>query len=84
MYKALKNMFESNNTLRALTLKGLLQNIKMTKADTVAIFFMKILEIKNQVGAIREMISDRELVLTTLNALPRHWEPFLQSIRGRA
>jgi hypothetical protein len=77
MYEALKNMFESNNTLRALTLKNQLQHIKMTKADTVASFLVKISE-------IRETISDRELVLTTLNALPRHWEPFLQSISGRA
>ena len=45
MYKALKNMFESDNTLRALTLKGQLQSIKMTKGDTVATFFMKMLEI---------------------------------------
>jgi hypothetical protein len=45
MYEALKNMFESNNTLRALTLKGQLQNIKMTKGDTVATFFMKMSEI---------------------------------------
>jgi hypothetical protein len=84
MYDALKNMFESNNTLRALTLKNQLQHIKMTKADTVATFFMKISEIRDQLGAIGETISDRELVLTTLNALPRHWEPFLQSISGRA
>jgi hypothetical protein len=41
IYEALKNMFESNNTLRALTLKGQLQNIKMKKDDTVAIIFMK-------------------------------------------
>jgi hypothetical protein len=46
MYEALKNMFESNNTLRALTLKGQLQNIKMTKGDIVATFFMKMLEIR--------------------------------------
>jgi hypothetical protein len=26
---------------------------------------------------------DRELVLTTLNNLPKQWEPFLQSISGR-
>jgi hypothetical protein len=83
MYEALKNMFESNNTLRALTLKGQLQNIKMTKGDTVATFFMKMSEIRDQLGAIGEIISDRELVLTTLNALPKHWEPFLQSISGR-
>jgi hypothetical protein len=84
MYEALKNMFENNNTLRALTLKGQLQNIKMTKGDTVAIFFMKMSEVRDWLAAIGEIISDRELVLTTLNDLPRHWEPFLQSISGRA
>jgi hypothetical protein len=84
MYDALKNMFESNNILRALTLKNQLQHIKMTKDDTAATFFMKISGIRDQLGAIGETISDRELVLTTLNTLPRHWEPFLQSINGRA
>jgi hypothetical protein len=83
MYEALKNMFESNNTLRALTLKGQLQNIKMTKGDTVAIFFMKMSEIRDRLGAIGEIMSDKELILTTLNALPKHLEPFLQSISGR-
>jgi tryptophan 2,3-dioxygenase len=46
MYEALKEMFESDNTLRALTLKSQLQSTKMTKGDTVVIFFMKISEIK--------------------------------------
>jgi hypothetical protein len=82
MYEALKNVFGSNNTLRDLILKGQLQNIKMKKTDTVATF-MKISEIRDQLGAIREIISDKVLVWTTLNALPRHWEPFLQSISGR-
>ena len=76
-------MFESDNTLRDLTLKSHLQSTKMTKGDTVAIFFMKILEIKEQLEAIGEIMSDRELVLSTLNNLPKHWEPFLQSISGR-
>jgi hypothetical protein len=69
MYEALKNMFENDNTLRALTLKGQLQSVKMRKCDTVAAFFMKMLEIRDQLSAIGEIISDRELVLTTLNNL---------------
>jgi hypothetical protein len=84
MYDALKKMFERNNTNRALTLKHQLQNLKMTKDDTIATFFMKISEIRDQLGAIGETITDRELVMITLNALPRHWEPFIQSISGRA
>jgi hypothetical protein len=83
MYEALKNMFESDNTLRALTFKGQLQSIKMTKGDTVTTFFMKMSEIRDQLGAIGEIISDKELFLSTLNNLPKHWEPFLQSINGR-
>ena len=82
MYDALKRMFESNTNI-ALTLKHQLQNIKMMKVDSITTFFMSISEIKDQLGAIGETITDRELVMTTLNALPRHWEPFLQSISGR-
>jgi hypothetical protein len=84
MYDALKMMFERNNTNRALTLKHQLQNLKMMKVDTIATFFMKILEIKDQLGVIGETVTDRELVMITLNALPRHWKPFIQSIIGRA
>jgi hypothetical protein len=42
MYEALKEMFESENTLRALTLKSQIQSTKMTKGDTIVIFFMKL------------------------------------------
>jgi hypothetical protein len=83
MYDALKTMFESNKTNKALTLKHQLQNLKMTKVDTIATFFMMISEIKDQLGAIGETTTDIELVMITLNALPRHWEPFIQSISGR-
>jgi hypothetical protein len=83
MYEVLKDMFESENTLRALTLKGQLQSTNMTKDDTVATFFMKISEIKDQLGAIGEIMSDRELILSTLNNIPKHWKTFLKSISGR-
>jgi hypothetical protein len=84
MYDALKKMFESNNTNKALPLKLHLQNLKMKKDGTIATLFMKISKIRDQLGAIGETITDRELVMITLNALPSHWEPFLQSISGRA
>jgi hypothetical protein len=83
MYEALKNMFESENSLRSLTLKGQLQSIKMTRCDIVATFFVNMSEIIDQLGAIGEVISDRELFLSTLNNLPKQWEPFLQSISRR-
>ena len=57
MYEALKNMFESKNTLKDLTLEGQLQNIKMKKGNTIAIFFMKMSEIRDHLGAIGKLIS---------------------------
>jgi hypothetical protein len=83
MYEVLKGMFESDNTLRALTLKRQLQSTKMTKGDSVALVFMKISEIKEQLETIGEIMSNREIVLTTLQNLPKSWEPFIQSINGR-
>jgi hypothetical protein len=72
MYDALKKLFESNNTNRALALRHQVQNLKMTKSDTIATFFKKIPEIRGQLGAIGEIISDRELFMITLNGLPSH------------
>jgi hypothetical protein len=58
MYDALKKLFERNNTNTTLALRHQLQNLKMTKLDTVSTFFMKISEIKDNLGAIGEIISD--------------------------
>jgi hypothetical protein len=64
MYDALKKMFERNNTNKDLALKHKIQNIKMTKVETISTFFMRISfmrisEIRDQLGAIRETITDR-------------------------
>jgi len=75
MYDALKKLFERNNTNKPLSLRHQLQNLKMTKSDTVSTFIDKL-------GAIGEIISDREIAMITLNGLPRYWEPFIQSIIG--
>ena len=59
MYEALKEMFESDNILRALTLKSQLQSTKMMKGDTISILFMKLSESKEQLETIGEITSDR-------------------------
>jgi hypothetical protein len=83
MYEVLKGMFKSDNTLIALTLKIHLQSTKMTKSESVALFIMKLSKIKEQLETIGEIMSDREIFLTTLQNLPKSWEPFIQSISGR-
>jgi hypothetical protein len=47
----------SQSSTQALTLKGQLQNNKMTKGDTVTTFLINILEDIDHPGAIGEIIS---------------------------
>ena len=63
MYESLKGMFESDNTLKSLTLKSQLQSTKMMKGDTVALFFMKLSDIKENLETNGEIMSNRELFL---------------------
>ena len=62
---------------RKSTLKNKLRDIKMTKADTIATYFMKITQTRDQLIAIGEEVDDRELVSLALNGLPTSWEPFI-------
>jgi hypothetical protein len=83
MYEVLKEMFESDNTLKDLTLKSQLQSTKRKKGESVPLLFMKLSDIKEQLETIGEIMSDREIVLTALHNIPKSWEPFIQSISGR-
>jgi hypothetical protein len=56
----------------------------MTKEDTVATFFMKVSQTRDQLKAIEEDVADSELTSVVLNGFPDSWEPFIQSICGRA
>jgi hypothetical protein len=84
MFDALNTFLECKNTNRAISLKHQLQNIKMTKEDIIATFFMKIVEIRDKLGTIGEIILDKELVMITLNGLPNNLDPFIQSISRRS
>ena len=56
----------------------------MARGDSIPSFFMKISDIRDQWGSMGEIISDRELVMITLNGFLAHWEPFIQSASGRS
>ena len=77
MFNTLKRLFENSSTSRALALRQQLQNAKMARGDSVTSFFMKISDLRDQLGTMGEIIADRELVMITLNGLLAHWEPFI-------
>ena len=46
-------------------------------------YFTRVSQIKDKLEAIGDMIEEAEVVMTTLNSLPRDWESFIQGICSR-
>jgi hypothetical protein len=86
MFDALTILYESKNTSGKLTLRHQLRNVTMNKSKTVANYFKRISQIKDQLAAIGDLVEDVELVLvtTTLNGFPSSWDPFVQGIFTRS
>ena len=66
-----------------MTLRSQLKNVKMQGSETIQIYFTQVSQIKEQLEAIGDMVEDAQVVMTTLNGLPRSWEGFIQGIRTR-
>jgi hypothetical protein len=56
----------------------------MNKLETIANYFMRISQVKDQLEAIGDPLDDVELVTTTLNGFPSSWDPFVQGICTRS
>lgn len=80
----LARIYESKNKSRKLTLRNQLRVTKMTKNDTIATYFMKMPQIKDQLAAINEHIEDSKLTTMTLNGFPPSWCSFVQGICARS
>ena len=70
MYDKLVGMFKANNANQILFLKNKLKDIKMDRGEFIQSYFMRIIEIKNDLLSIAEVIANRELTLFALGGLP--------------
>ena len=76
MFDALTKLFEGKNINRKMTLRNHLKNVKIQNAETIQSYFTRVSQIKEQLEAV-------EIVMTTLNGLPRSWDSFIQGIYAR-
>jgi hypothetical protein len=83
MFDALTRLYESKNTSRKLSLQHQLRNVTMNKSETIANFFTRISQIKDQLAALGDPVEDVELVTTMLNGFSPSWDPFVQGICAR-
>jgi predicted aspartyl protease len=83
MYDALTNLFSVRNIGQVMSLKNELRDTKMTKDDTIASYFVRISQLRDQLQAIEEAIPEKEVVNITLNGLSRSWDAFVASMNTR-
>jgi hypothetical protein len=83
MYDALTNLFSVKNIGQVMSLKNDLCDMKMKDDDSITSYFVRISQLRDQLQAIEEIISEKELVNIVLNGLPKTWDAFAASMNTR-
>ena len=80
---SLTRMFEGKNINRKMTLRQQLKNVKMQSSESIHSYFSRANQIKEQLEAIGDAVENDEIVISTLNGLPRIWDGFIQGVCTR-
>ena len=83
MFDALTKLFEWKYINWKMTLRNQLKNVKIQNTETIQSYFTRVSQIKEQLEAVDEEVENVEIVMTTLNGLPRAWDSFIQGICAR-
>jgi hypothetical protein len=83
IFYALNRLYEGNNINQKMNLRNQLKNKRMQRGESIQEYFSRISQFKEQLEAIRDAIDEDELIMTTLNGLPRPWDTFIQTICAR-
>ena len=66
-----------------MTLRNQLNNVKIQNVETIQSYFTRVYQIKEQLEAVDEEVENAEIVMTTLNGLPRSWDSFIRGMCTR-
>jgi 2-phosphoglycerate kinase len=83
MWDALKNLFEVKNENQKMALKAKLHDTKMGKEESVSSYLTRVAQVKDELAAIGEVISDSELVRIALKGFTKEWKVFVKCVVGR-
>ena len=83
VYDALTKMFEGKNINQETNLRKQLKNVKIQNSNTIHSYFTRVAQIKEQLVVVEDIVDEGEIVMTTLNGLPRSWDSFIQGICAR-
>ena len=54
--------------------------MKIQNAETIQSYFTRVSQIKEQLEEVEEEVENAEVVITTLNGLPRSWDSFKECV----
>ena len=83
MMDSLTWLFEGKNINKMMTLKTQMKNVKLQDLESIHSYFLRVNQIKEHIEAIGDTVDEAEMVMTTLNGLPRSWDSFIQGICSR-
>jgi hypothetical protein len=83
MYDAITNLFLVRNIGQVMSLKNELCDMKMNDDDNITSYFVRISQLRDQLQAIEEITSEKELVNIVLNGLPKTWDALAASMNTR-
>ena len=66
-----------------MTLRNHPKKVKVHNSKTTKYYFTRVAQIKEQLEEVEENVKEGEIVMTTLNGLPRSWDSFIQEIFSR-
>ena len=69
IWTTIKNLYQTQNSNRVLSLKGKLFALKMEENESAPRFITRVKELKDKLGDIGEKVSDSDLVMITLNGI---------------
>jgi hypothetical protein len=63
-----------------MVLRDKLRNNKMSKIDTIVTYLTKIMQVRDEMSVIGEIVHDPKKVRTTLNGVTDPWKVFVDGI----
>ena len=81
-FDILTNLYEKKAPIQKRPLKKKLWNLKMDKDETVASFFTKISQVRDQLTSIGVVVDEDDLIQTIVDGIPSTWDTFLVVFNG--
>ena len=83
IWMTIKNLYETWNTNRVLSLKGKMFTMKMEENESAAGFITRVKDLKDRLGDIGEKVSNSDKVTITLNGMTDDYQTFITGLSMR-